>query len=434
MVRKYRKIMSNQKWIQPARGTHDLYGETYNKHDFIIKTAHDLATRYGYEPLQTPIFEKTQVFKRSIGEETDIVGKEMYTFKDRGDEEITLRPEGTASVVRALISNNLTQSLPAKFIYSGPMFRYERPQKGRMRQFHQIGVECFGPSSAHLDAQCIDLAFQILKRLGIAHKTTLHINTLGTKESRAKYRLHLVDYLSSHQNQLSSDSQRRLQTNPLRILDSKDTQDQTVLKNAPLLSDFLSIDEKSFFKQVCDYLEILGISYEINNKLVRGLDYYNHTVFEFTTTHLGAQSTVLGGGRYDELVEQMGGPNIPGVGWALGVERIEMLLDQELARPRPIVVIPMTQDCMDQAFRLIQNIRYFPLATELLFDGNFNKKMKMANKLNACAAVIVAPDELQNGKVIVKDLDTGHQNLHSIEDVSIYLNSLYNFKDKITSP
>lgn len=424
--------MSAEKFIQPVRGTHDLFGPEYERHAFIIEKAYKLARRYGFEPLHTPIIEKTQVFKKTIGQDTDIVGKEMYTFLDRGEEEITLRPEGTASVVRALISNNLTQSLPAKFIYSGPMFRYERPQKGRQRQFHHIGVEYFGSTSSYIDVETIDLAASLLKQLGIYDKVTLTINTLGTAPTRKKYREALVKYLSNQKNDLSEDSQRRLETNPLRILDSKSEMDQDIIKKAPVLMDFLPTEEQTFFEEVCQGLNNLEISYQINPKLVRGLDYYNHTVFEFITAHLGAQSTVLGGGRYDGLVSQMGGPDISAIGWALGLERIAMLLDYTPSTPRPIVILPLDEESKNPCMKLAKNLRVYPWHVEVLMEGNLNKRMRIANKYNAKIALIMGSDERVNDQVMLKDLDTGLQDHQRLSEVSIAIESILNQSDKIS--
>src|SRR3954466_14654703 len=304
--------------LQPARGTQDLLPEIARRHRRVSQAARAAAELYGFAETATPIFEFTQVFTRPIGEHTDIVSKEMYTFTDRGGEEVTLRPENTAGVVRAVLSNGLTQSTPLKFFYSGPMFRYERPQKGRFRQFHQIGVELLGVAQPQADIEVIALGHRILKGLGIADRVVLELNTLGDPESRAAYRGALVDYFSSRVSELSEDSRRRLERNPLRILDSKDPADQRINSEAPDFEQYLNEASREFFGGVRDGLDALGIAYRLNPRLVRGLDYYTHTVFEFVTTDLGAQGTVLAGGRYDGLVGGVGGAGGPGGGWGGG--------------------------------------------------------------------------------------------------------------------
>src|SRR6267378_963162 len=322
--------------LQSVRGTQDLLPAQMRRHRAVSETARRVAERYGFEEMATPIFEFTEVFERPIGETTDIVSKEMYSFTDRGGENITLRPENTAGVVRAVLSNALTQSTPLKFFYSGPMFRYERPQKGRFRQFHQIGVELLGVPQSQADIEVIALGQRILGALGIADKVVLELNTLGDPESRAAYRDALVAYFSARFSELSEDSRRRLERNPLRILDSKDPGDQRLAAEAPDFAEYLNDASREFFARVRDGLDALGVVYRLNPRLVRGLDYYTHTAFEFVTTELGTQGTVIGGGRYDGLVELMGGPAMPGVGWAAGIERLAMLIGDPPASSRPI--------------------------------------------------------------------------------------------------
>ena len=308
--------------LQPVRGTQDLLPEAMRRHRQVKEAARMTAELYGFAEIATPIFEFTDVFARPIGEGTDIVSKEMYTFEDRGGEEITLRPENTAGVVRSILSNGLVQSAPLKFFYEGPMFRYERPQKGRFRQFHQIGVELIGVAQPQADIEVIALGCRVLRALGIENRTVLEINTLGDPESRVAYRHALTAYFSDHVSELSQDSLRRLERNPLRILDSKDESDNRVAADAPSFAEYLTAESQDFFVRVRDGLDALDIRYQINPRLVRGLDYYTHTAFEFVTSDLGAQGTVMGGGRYDGLVELMGGPALPGVGWAAGIERL----------------------------------------------------------------------------------------------------------------
>ncbi len=301
--------------LQPVRGTHDLLPDEMRRYRRVAETARLAAECFGYQEMATPIFEFSEVFKRTLGDTSDIVTKEMYTFTDRGGETITLRPEGTASVARALISGGLAQHLPLKYFYSGPMFRYERPQKGRMRQFHQTGIELLGIKEPLGDVEVIATGAEFLRRIDAWDRSQLEINTLGDTESRQNYRKVLVDYLSGHRARLSEDSVSRLERNPLRILDSKDKGDQAVVADAPVYTDYLNAASRDFFAKVKQGLEALGIAYVVNPRLVRGLDYYSHTCFEVTCEELGAQKTILAGGRYDGLIPMMGGPETPGVGW-----------------------------------------------------------------------------------------------------------------------
>jgi histidyl-tRNA synthetase len=399
--------------LQPVRGTHDLLPEDARRHRHIIDTALGTSERYGFGEIQTPIFEFTEVFKRTLGESSDVVSKEMYTFADNGGEEITLRPEGTASVARALISGGLSQSLPLKFFYQGPMFRYERPQKGRQRQFHQIGIELLGVAEPQADIEILTCGADILDTLGILEHTTLELNTLGDIESRKAYRAALVAYFSDHLDALSEDSRRRLEVNPLRILDSKNEGDRKLVANAPAFDDHLNAYSKEFFAQVTAGLDALEIPWTRNPHLVRGLDYYCHTAFEFTTTLLGSQGTVMGGGRYDGLVETMGGPTIPGVGWAAGIERLAML-GQELGTvtgdaPRPIAIVPMGAETDRQALTLAHRLRKSGFLIEHGYSGNIGKRLKRASKVGARAAIILGGDELARGAVQLRDLDAGDQ-------------------------
>ncbi|MGB1539907.1 MAG: histidine--tRNA ligase, partial [Rickettsiales bacterium] len=331
--------MSNK--LQPVRGTHDLLPQECRQHRYIADTARNTAGLYGFEEIVTPIFEFTDVFKRTLGDTSDVVSKETYTFCDRGGEEITLRPEFTAGIARAFISHGLKDQTPLKYFYHGPAFRYERPQKGRQRQFHQIGVEMLGVPEAAGDVELIALAAQTLAALGLKDHVKLELNTLGDAESRKAYRAALVEYFSDHKSKLSEDSQRRLELNPLRILDSKDEGDKAINEGAPQNSEYFTPQAAEFFAQTQEGLENIGISFYLNPRLVRGLDYYCHTVFEFTTDALGAQNTVLAGGRYDSLVSIMGGPDTPGTGWAAGVERLAALLEYEPPANRPVAMIPI---------------------------------------------------------------------------------------------
>jgi histidyl-tRNA synthetase len=407
--------------LQPVRGTHDLLGEDQRRHHAVVQTAREIASRYGFEEISTPIFEFTEVFKRTLGDTSDVVTKEMYTFEDRGGESITLRPEGTAGIARALISGGLSQDLPLKFFCQGPMFRYERPQKGRLRQFHQIDIELLGVPEPQGDIEVIACGQHILEALGVAKDTTLEINTLGDSESRRAYRDALVKYFSSHKDKLSADSLMRLERNPMRILDSKDEGDRALVVNAPRFSEHINEASKQFFATVCEGLQSLGISFKLNERLVRGLDYYCHTAFEFTTTALGAQGTVMGGGRYDGLVETMGGPPTAGVGWAAGIERLALLLAQPPQARRPISIIPGSAAGDGKALVLAQALRQAGHAVDMFYRGNVGRRMKRANKVNARVAVILGDDELARQAAMVRDLDSGQQQEVALDRLSEYL-------------
>ena len=393
--------------LQPVRGTHDLLPDEARLHRHVEETALKTASLYGFGEIITPIFEFTQVFTRTLGDTSDVVTKEMYTFTDRGGESITLRPEGTAGVARAFISGGLQQNLPLKLFYRGPMFRYERPQKGRLRQFHQVGIELLGVDNPKADIEVIVLAQHFLDNLGLEGKTQLELNSLGDSESRTNYRQVLVEYLSDFKDKLSKDSQERLLKNPLRVLDSKDESDKKIVMDAPLLSANLNQLSLDFQGELLEGLKALGINYKLNPRLVRGLDYYCHTAFEFTTDLLGAQGTVLAGGRYDGLIGEMGGPKTPGVGWAAGVERLSLLANPPKDQNRPIAIIPGNDEII--ALKLAHELRKAGLNVELGFSGNMGKRMKKAAKLNAKFVVFLGPDELSRGNAIIRNLDAGEQ-------------------------
>lgn len=397
--------------VQPVRGMHDLLPLEHQKHTFIIETAQKVAASYGFAAMATPLMEFKEVFKRTLGDVSDIVSKEMYEIINRGDEEIVLRPEGTAGIARAVISNGLTQTMPLKFFYAGPMFRYERPQKGRLRQLHQIGVELFGVSEPIGDVEVIALAFDILKSLNLSKRVILEINTLGDDESRKQYRNHLVTYLKGHYKDLSPDSQQRLERNPLRILDSKDEGDKNILEGAPLLEDYLNTQSQEIFRKVQAGLKALKIPFKINPYLVRGLDYYAHVAFEFITTELGSQGTVLAGGRYDSLVATMGGPSVPGVGWAAGIDRLAMMLSENLlpSIARPLAIVPMDETYDIKGFEFAQKLRKESCKVEMTYGGGLGKRLKKASKINAKYALILGEEEISSHKVTIKDLDTGEQ-------------------------
>ncbi|MEQ8733415.1 MAG: histidine--tRNA ligase [Rhodospirillaceae bacterium] len=409
--------------LQPVRGTHDLLPEERRRHRYVEDLSRNIAVLYGFEEIATPVFEFTEVFARTLGDTSDIVTKEMYTFETKGGESITLRPEGTAGVARAFISNGLAQHSPLKFFYNGPMFRHERPQKGRQRQFHQIGVELIGVESPQADIEVIALAQQILDGLGLSEYTTLELNSLGDVESRTAFRDVLTAYFQSHESHLSSDSKARLAKNPLRIFDSKDDEDRKIVAGAPNFADYLNDSSKEFIDTVQQGLSDLGIDFVRNTNLVRGLDYYCHTAFEFTTTALGAQGTVLAGGRYDGLIKQMGGPATPGVGWAAGIERLAMLSDRQAAVIRPVAVVPVSAELLSQAQSMTQALRNTGLSIDLAFSGNMKKRLKRADKVNACAAVIIGEDELKDGKVVLRDLDSGEQEVVAVDAIADILRS-----------
>jgi histidyl-tRNA synthetase len=395
--------------LQPVRGTQDLLPEAARRHREVSETARAVAGLYGFVEMTTPIFEFTEVFARPIGEHTDIVAKEMYTFTDRGGEEVTLRPENTAGVVRAVLSNGLVQSVPIKFFYGGPMFRYERPQKGRFRQFHQIGVELIGVAQPQADIEVIALGRRILDALGIGERVVLELNTLGDVASRAAYRQALVSYFSARASELSEDSRRRLERNPLRIFDSKEETDQRVARDAPAFADYQNAESRRIFDRVRAGLDRLGIIYRLNPRLVRGLDYYTHTAFEFVTADLGAQGTVMGGGRYDGLVEMMGGPALPGIGWAAGIERLAMLIAEPPPLPRPIAVVPIGDAAEAEALTLAELLRNHGYAVDLGYSGNVARRMRRANNVNARVAVLIGEQEIARNVVALRDLDSGEQ-------------------------
>jgi histidyl-tRNA synthetase len=407
--------------LQPVRGTRDILPDEMRGHRRVVETARAAAERYGYQEMSTPIFEFVDVFRRPLGETSDVVSKEMYTFTDRGGDLLTLRPEATAAVARALLSNGLRQDLPCKFFSHGPMFRYDRPQKGRWRQFHQINVELLGVGEPQGDIEIVSLGVHVLDALGVLARTTLELNSLGDPASRQAHRELLVDFFAAHEKELSADSRERLHRNPLRILDSKDENDRRISAGAPSIADHLNQESVEFFATVREGLDTLGIAYRLNPHLVRGLDYYTHTIFEFTTKDLGAQGTVLGGGRYDGLIELLGGPSTPGVGWAGGVERLAMLLDDPPAAPRPVAVIPIGADCEKAALRLSDDLRRGGVMVDLGFAGSPSKRMKRANKVNARIAVLLGEDELAAKVATLRDLDTGAQEQVALDQLAEHL-------------
>ena len=398
------------KSLQPVRGTHDILPEESRIRRFIVNQALEIAERYGYGEISTPIFEFSDVFHRTLGDSSDVVSKETYSFEDRGGESLTLRPEFTAGVVRAFLSNGLQQNLPCRFAYHGPAFRYERPQKGRQRQFHQLGMECIGVADALADVETIALAWDVLGALDLQSSAVLELNSLGDSESRDAYRTALVEYFTAHKEQLSDDSKIRLEKNPLRILDSKNEGDKALIANAPQMHDSFTQEANEFFAKVKSGLDALAIPYNLNQRLVRGLDYYTHTVFEFTCDRLGAQSTLLAGGRYDGLVKMMGGQPTAGIGWAAGMERLLIAMEMEVPQSsRPVALIPLGDAAQARTITLAHELRQAGISVTQEANGNMGKRMKKADKANARSAIIFGDEELPSGKAQLKKLDSGEQ-------------------------
>jgi histidyl-tRNA synthetase len=404
--------------IQPVRGTHDFFADSMDGYRTVVDAFETIAALHGYKPVATPVFEFTELFARGIGETTDVVSKEMYSFADRGGESLTLRPEFTAGLCRAYVANGWQQLAPVKLAAHGPLFRYERPQKGRFRQFHQIDAEVIGAAEPIADVELIAMAHGLLMSLGIDDKVTLTLNTLGDAASRAAYRDALVAYFSDHAEALSADSKTRLAKNPLRILDSKDAGDQALVAAAPTIDAYLTPEAAHFFAQVCEGLDALSIPYTRNPRLVRGLDYYCHTAFEFVTDALGAQGTVIGGGRYDGLVEQLGGPPTPAVGWAGGIERLAMLLDDVESGPQvDVAVIPLGEGATWPALAITQALRASGIVTDQAYRGNAKKRFQKADAAKAALAVVIGEDELAKGVVQIKLLGSGEQIEVPIPDI-----------------
>ncbi|WP_416462900.1 histidine--tRNA ligase [Sphingomonas sp. VDB2] len=398
---------------RPVRGTQDMLGGTTEA--FAERFAHVVATfdrvrkLYGFQRVEVPVFESTAVFARSLGESTDVVSKEMYTFTDRGGDSITLRPEFTAGISRAYITEGWQQYAPLKVATHGPLFRYERPQKGRFRQFHQLDAEIIGAGEPGADVELLVLADQLLKELGVADGVTLTLNTLGDGPSRDAWRAALIAHFEAHRDQLSEDSVERLAKNPLRILDSKDPRDRPVADSAPDIDAYLTDEARSFFEKVTSGLDAAGVAWERNARLVRGLDYYRHTAFEFITDRLGAQGTVLGGGRYDGLIENLGGPATPAVGWAAGIERLAMLVDMPDIEKPSVVLIPMGEAAETKAIGIVADLRRAGVACDMGYRGNMKKRMQRANASGASWAIILGDDELARGEASVRNLGTGQQ-------------------------
>ncbi|ENM3853464.1 histidine--tRNA ligase [Vibrio cholerae] len=405
------------KTIQAIRGMNDCLptqSPLWQKVEGVVK---NVISAYGYSEVRMPIVEMTHLFSRAIGEVTDVVEKEMYTFEDRNGDSLTLRPEGTAGCVRSGIENGLLYNQEQRLWYMGPMFRHERPQKGRYRQFHQCGVEVFGLDGPDVDAELIMMTARLWRELGIAQHVRLELNSIGSLEARANYRTAMIDYLEQYQNVLDEDCKRRMYTNPLRVLDSKNPDVQAILGDAPQLSDYLDAESKQHFAGLCELLDAAGIEYTVNQRLVRGLDYYNRTVFEWITESLGSQGTVCGGGRYDGLVEQLGGKPTPAVGFAMGLERLVLMMETlgntDVRRSVDVYMVTAGEGTMMAGMKLAEQLREQVPGLRVMTHfggGNFKKQFKRADKVGAAIALVLGEDEVAAQTVVVKDLAGGEQN------------------------
>ncbi len=391
------------------RGTQDIFGDEQRRFAHVLATFERVRRLYAFQRVDIPVFEDTQVFARSIGETTDVVSKEMYTFPDRGGDSLTLRPEFTAGICRAYLTEGWQQYAPLKLATSGPVFRYERPQKGRFRQFHQIDAEIIGAAEPAADVELLVLADQLLRELGISDGVTLQLNTLGDAETRDAWRAALVAHFEAHRGDLSDDSVTRLDKNPLRILDSKDPRDRPIADAAPDIDAYLTPEARAFFDAVTAGLDAAGVAWTRNARLVRGLDYYRHTAFEFVTERLGSQGTVLAGGRYDGLIGSLGGNETPGVGWAAGVERLAMLIDEPSPEAIDAVLVPMGDAAATRALGILADLRRAGLAVDMAFKGNMKRRLAKADAQGARFALIIGDDELTKGAATVKALADGTQ-------------------------
>lgn len=396
--------------FQNVRGMQDLFNEQADKYNLVVNTARQVSETYNFHEIITPIVEESNLFERSVGDGSDIVMKELYKFEDRGGNLLALRPEFTAGIARSFLNNSeLNQSLPQKLFSYGPLFRYDRPQKGRYRQLNQINFEYIGNKEYIADVEIIYLFYTILQKLGLKN-ITLEINSLGSNECKKKYESALKEYFTKFKDKLSEDSKVRLEKNPLRILDSKEECDKLLVKDAPKISEFYTEEEKEFYSNILKTLDKLGVSYFSNPLLVRGLDYYTSTVFEYTTTDLGAQSSVGGGGRYDNLIGEIGNEDVPSVGCAGGIERLMLLINKEIKKEKELIaIIPISENENDYCIDLATKLRNQGKNIELIYSGKFKKKMEKMNKCNADYAIIVGEDEVKSGKLKIKDLKTSQE-------------------------
>ena len=401
--------------VQPVRGTQSLLGEDADRLAKVVETFDRVRRLYGFKRVQVPTIEHTGVFARTIGETTDVVSKEMYSFEDRGGESITLRPEFTAGICRAYLSEGWQQFAPLKIATRGSAFRYERPQKGRFREFHQLDAEIIGAGEPQADVELLSLGYQLLVELGIAEGVTLELNTLGDPQTRDSWRAALVEHFTGQKDGLSEESRDRLSRNPLRILDSKDPRDREVCADAPSVDEFLTNEAADFFSAVVVGIEAAGVPWKRNARLVRGLDYYRHTAFEFVTDRLGAQGTVIAGGRYDGLIEALGGPHTPAVGWAAGIERLAMMIDAPEPDRSSVAIIPLGERAEAEAQKIVAGLRREGIATEMAYRGNMKKRLSRANASGASYALIIGDDELDRGEAQLKDLGSGEQRSVSLD-------------------
>ncbi|HHG3501884.1 TPA: histidine--tRNA ligase [Vibrio parahaemolyticus] len=413
------------KTIQAIRGMNDCLPTQSPLWQKLENTVKNVISAYGYNEVRMPIVEETNLFSRAVGEETDVVSKEMYTFDDRNGDSLTLRPEGTAGCVRSCIQNSLINRDEQRLWYMGPMFRHERPQKGRYRQFHQCGVEVFGLNGPDVDAELIMMTARLWRELGIDKHVRLELNSIGSQEDRADYRTALVAFLEQHIDVLDEDCKRRMHTNPLRVLDTKNPDIQAILGDAPRLSEYLGEESKAHFAGLCELLDAAGIEYTVNERLVRGLDYYNRTVFEWITESLGAQGTVCGGGRYDGLVEQLGGKPTPAVGFAMGLERLVLMLETleltDVRRSVDVYVVTAGEGTMMAGMKLAEQLREAISGVRVMNHfggGNFKKQFKRADKVGAVVALVLGENEVADNTVVLKDLVGGEQETYNQSEVA----------------
>ena len=407
--------------IKPVRGTHDLFGKEVRKFNFIITEVKEIARKFGFDEMITPIFENSELFKKPLGEQSDVVLKEMYTFKDRNEDELTLRPEYTTPMIRAAISNGLLNNLPAKFFGTGQMFRRERPQKGRYRQFNQINFENFGTDDFFADIEMINLANQLLKKILPNNQITLHINTLGSRENLQNYKKVLSKYFKDHQNSLSIESKSKIETNPLRILDSKIIQDKETVLQSPKLIEFLSQSDLKSYEEIKDCLKDLNISISEDLNLVRGLDYYCHTVFEFKTDAIGSQDTLIGGGRYNGLIKTLGGKDIPGIGWAGGIERIMLLMNDVNVITEDIHLCIKDPSLKKHALKIYDYLTKNNFSVYWNYKYNLKKSLSLASEKKVKYVIIVGEEEEKNNNYILKNLSNGEQKALNLNDVSDHI-------------
>lgn len=413
--------------MQALKGTHDILPEEVYKWEYMEGVIRDVCSRYGYKEIRTPIIEATELFQRGIGDTTDVVTKEMYTFKDRGDRSVTLRPENTASAVRAYLEHKMYGDQQVhKMFYIGSMFRYDRPQAGRYREFHQFGLEVLGASSPLADAEVIAMACEIFHRLGLKN-LDLHLNSIGDRNCRPAYRQKLIEFFEAKKDQLCEDCLERLYKNPLRILDCKEEGCKKASEGAPEITDYLCEECHNKFEAVKHYLDALGISYTVDPRLVRGLDYYTNTAFEIQYPPLGAQSAVCGGGRYDGLVEEIGGPSTPGIGFAIGLERLLLALDMQNLIPVPaenkkVYIAALGEDAIAAGFKIQEELRSRHVIADMDLQGRSLKgQMKQAGRMNAVYTIIIGSNELEKGKAVVKTMETGTQQELPFEEVADYI-------------